>query len=120
MGRFRFASIIILAAAAFISCREPIREGYVYTGTIDVAKHAHLKGKKIFIDPGHGAKSKEDGRVGPTGVTEEAVNLRVGIVLASMLRGAGAEVKLSRTADVDVTLEDRSKMVLDCKPDLFI
>ena len=121
MARFRFSSIIISAAlAAFVACGGTIREGYVYKGSVDLTQHQHLKGKKIFVDPGHGAKSKEDGRVGPTGVTEEAVNLRVGLVLAAMLQGAGAEVKLSRTQDIDVTLDDRAKMVLDYKPDLFI
>jgi N-acetylmuramoyl-L-alanine amidase len=123
MGRLKFLSIILILAfaAAFVSCsKSKIKPGYVYNGTVNLSQHSHLKGKKIFVDPGHGAKAKEDGRVGPTGVTEEDVNLRAGIILASMLTGAGAEVKLSRTADVDISLDERAKMVIEYKPDIFI
>jgi len=118
MGRFRFLSVVLFCAAAL--CCSQVKTGFEYKGTIDLAKHEHLKGKKIFIDPGHGARAKLDGRIGPTGLTEEEINLHVGTILASMLTTAGAEVKMSRTADVDISLDERVKMVQDFKPDLFI
>jgi N-acetylmuramoyl-L-alanine amidase len=93
---------------------------YQYSGTIDLSKHQHLDGKKIFIDPGHGALGFTDGRVGPTGLREEEVNLQVALILSAMCRTAGADVKLAREADIDVTLEERVKMAEEYKPDLFI
>lgn len=122
MGQSRFFSILFLICAVFLfSCtKQTLKPGYVYNGAINLSLHQHLKGKKIFIDPGHGAKAKEDGRVGPTGLTEEEVNLRVGTVLGAMLSGSGADVKMSRTADIDLSLDDRAKMAQDYKPDLFI
>lgn len=122
MGQSRFISILFLISAVFLfSCtKETIKQGYIYSGSIDLSQHQHLKGKKIFIDPGHGAKANEDGRVGPTGLTEEEVNLRAAMILSAMLSGAGAEVKMSRTADVDVSLDERAKMVIKYEPDLFI
>ncbi|MGL4370900.1 MAG: N-acetylmuramoyl-L-alanine amidase family protein [Spirochaetota bacterium] len=120
MGRFRLFNVISLCAVCaliFISCAE---KESIYTGAIDFMQHSHLKDKKIFIDPGHGAAGDTDGRKGPTGLKEEDVNLKVGKILASMCTLAGAEVKMSRTEDVDISLDDRAKMVIDYEPDLFI
>ena len=69
-----------------------------YAGTAPDAKHDSLKGKKIFLDPGHGGTAANDPlRSGPFGITEESVNLRVGLILRDMLVQAGAIVTMSRT-----------------------
>ena len=120
MGRlksFNIFAVIVLCTVISTSCG---KKEYSYSGSVDFSKHKHLDGKKIFIDPGHGAKGSEDGRVGPTGLKEETVNLKVGLILAAMFDKAGADVKLSRTTDVDISLEDRAKMVTEYAPDLFI
>ncbi|HEY1405331.1 MAG TPA: N-acetylmuramoyl-L-alanine amidase, partial [Spirochaetota bacterium] len=117
-----FAHRGIIAAVIFftiVACQKSDRQ-YTYHGTIDPSQHTHLAGKKIFIDPGHGAKGFTDGRVGPTGLREEEVNLKVALILAAICKDAGADVKLSRTKDIDVTLSERSKMIEDFKADLFI
>jgi N-acetylmuramoyl-L-alanine amidase len=93
---------------------------YQYNGTIDLSQHQHLYGKKIFIDPGHGASGFKDGRMGPTGLREEEVDLNVALILSAMCRTAGADVKLARETDVVVTLEERIKMAEEYKPDLLI
>ncbi len=65
-----------------------------------------LEGVRIFIDPGHGGP--EPGAIGPSGLTEDAVNLRVALALRNCLvEYGGATVEMSRTGDVDVSLADR-------------
>ena len=66
-----------------------------------------LAGKKIYVDPGHGGS--DPGAVGPTGLQEKAVNLRVGTVLNNCLVEYGAAtVRMSRTTDVFVGLSARA------------
>lgn len=56
-----------------------------------------LKGRIIAIDPGHGAD--ELGAVGPTGVPEKTVNLRISEYLKQELERAGAKVIMTRVTD---------------------
>ena len=62
---------------------------------------------KICIDPGHGGV--DPGAVGPTGLKEKDVNLAVGAKLALLLQSI-AEVKLTRTTDIAVSLKDRAQV----------
>jgi N-acetylmuramoyl-L-alanine amidase len=60
---------------------------------------AKLSGKRIYIDPGHGGS--DSGAVGPTGLKEKDVNLRVATVVRNCLvEYGGATVRMSRTTDV--------------------
>jgi len=74
--------------------------------------------RKVVIDPGHGGK--DPGAIGPTGVREKDVNLDVSRRLARMLRERGIKVVLTRTADVFVELEERSRIANREQPDLFL
>lgn len=56
-------------------------------------------GRTVFVDAGHGGP--DPGAVG-AGVTEKQATLAVALGLASMLRGAGWRVVLSRTSDSSV------------------
>ncbi len=115
--------IIMIFAAGILGCGLNIfkYESYKYTGDIDFAEYEWLKGKKIFVDPGHGGKGASDRfRIGPGGITEEEVNLRVGMILKDMLEKSGAIVGLSREKDVDISLDDRVDMVNKFLPDLLI
>lgn len=58
---------------------------------------ASLDGKVIVIDPGHGGW--DSGAVGPTGVREKDVNLRIAMKLTSMLMREGAIVRMLREDD---------------------
>jgi N-acetylmuramoyl-L-alanine amidase len=60
-----------------------------------------ISGKKITIDPGHGGS--DSGAIGPTGVTEKSVTLRVAMEVQRLLTAAGAQVYMTRTADVEVS-----------------
>jgi N-acetylmuramoyl-L-alanine amidase len=92
-----------------------------YAGPIDCASHSWLRGRRIFIDPGHGGLGAKDPfRIGPGGVTEESVNLRVSVMLEDMLRKAGAQTVMSRTADVDISLDERIAMVKNAAPEILV
>jgi N-acetylmuramoyl-L-alanine amidase len=62
-----------------------------------------LQGLRIVIDPGH----PPAGATGPTGLTEAEANLSISLPLAEMLRQRGAEVTLTRTEHVAVSLTER-------------
>lgn len=111
--------IFILSAQGLILFPGCIKDRY--QGAIDFSKHPWLKGKKIFVDPGHGGTGDKDlFRHGPNGITEETVNLKVGLVLEEMLKKAGADVKMSRHRDIDVPLDDRVDMAVEFCPDILV
>lgn len=60
-----------------------------------------LKGKIIALDPGHGGS--DTGAIGPTGVTEKGVTLRVAKALQKLLQAEGATVLMTRTTDTEVS-----------------
>ncbi|MBC7544413.1 MAG: N-acetylmuramoyl-L-alanine amidase [Candidatus Sericytochromatia bacterium] len=85
-----------------------------------------LNGRTIVIDPGHGGP-KDSGAVSRAGLKESHVNLMVGLRLAEILRQQGANVLLTRTADVTVGTEAdggdlaaRAAIANDAKADLFV
>ena len=78
-----------------------------------------LEGVKIFIDPGHGGS--DPGAVGPSGLREADVNLRVSQVVANCLSEySGATVMMSRTDDVYVSLGGRVQAANNWGADRFI
>lgn len=60
-----------------------------------------LKGKIIALDAGHGGS--DTGAIGPTGVTEKGVTLRVAKALQKLLQAEGATVLMTRTIDTEVS-----------------
>ncbi len=81
----------------------------------------YLDGVKICLDPGHGGQAHKRGyKRGPTGVREAEMNLRVAQYLRDLLEHCGAEVLLTREADVHSTLAERAQMANDWNADLFI
>jgi len=72
---------------------------------------------KICIDPGHGGV--DPGAVGPTGLKEKDVNLAVAKRVAELLKPI-AEVKLTRTKDIAVSLKDRAAIANSFGCDYFI
>lgn len=69
----------------------------------DIAVITGLKGKKIAIDPGHGGS--DSGAIGPTGVMEKNVTMRVSRELKRLLETEGATVVLTRSADTEVSVK---------------
>jgi len=79
----------------------------------------YLRGKTIFLDPGHGGDDRYS--VGPDGeVVEADVNLYVALKLREFLERAGVRVLMSRTKDTTIALLDRSIMSNNSGADLFI
>lgn len=87
-----------------------------------------LRGRRILIDPGHGGVFL--GAVGNGGLTEAEVNLGVALYLQGLLQWAGADVHLTRTADIDflspadsTLASDLAARVTICnnlRPDVFL
>jgi len=75
-----------------------------------------LRGIRIVVDPGH----PPAGAIGPTGYQEKDANLAIGLRLAERLRAAGADVRVTRTADVAVELAARPAMAVAQDADLLI
>jgi len=65
-----------------------------------------LEGRRIVIDPGHGGRFR--GAVGADSLSEADVNLGVALYLWGLLDEAGAEVRLTRSADRDFLAEGSS------------
>ena len=65
-----------------------------------------LKGKVIALDPGHGGT--DAGAIGPGGTFEKHLNLAVSMRVKELLEKAGAQVRMTRTTDVDVSNPDAS------------
>ncbi|MEO9021398.1 MAG: prolyl oligopeptidase family serine peptidase [Ginsengibacter sp.] len=82
---------------------------------------ASLRGKIICIDPGHGGTAATDHyRMGAGGEREEWINLRVAQLLKRKLEEKGARVIMTRTEDVFVPLDERAKIAVAGKADVFI
>lgn len=79
-----------------------------------------LMGLKVMIDPGHGGK--DPGAVSFQGVqySEKHINLDASLKLRTALQLLGAEVIMTRTQDVDLTLQQRLRLSYQHKPDFFI
>ena len=109
------ACIIIFISTSLGSETEP------YAGMAPDTDHRWLRGGKIFLDPGHGGTAANDPlRTGPYGITEESVNLRVGLILRDMLVKAGASVAMSRITDRDIPLQERVRAAVESRPDILV
>lgn len=78
-----------------------------------------LKGKKIFIDPGHGGEDRNN--ISPGGLVVEAdVNLRIALFLRDYLKELGAIPILSRDKDETVSLQKRVELANSSNAEIFI
>ena len=72
---------------------------------------------KVFIDAGHGGT--DPGALG-NGLEEEAINLQVALKVENKLKEKGIDVKMSRTSDTYISLQDRANMANEYKGDVFV
>lgn len=79
-----------------------------------------LTGITIMVDPGHGGA--ETGTLGPLGLkyAEKDMNLDNSFRLKAELEALGATVLMTRTKDVDLSLNERLNASRKAKPDMFI
>ena len=106
--------------------QEPIDDGDVDG---ELSGITGLKGRKIVLDPGHGGS--DSGAIGPTGVMEKSVTLRIANELKRLLVKEGAEVYMTRNADIEVSkkrakatdieeLQARCDVANEKKADIFV
>jgi N-acetylmuramoyl-L-alanine amidase len=72
----------------------------------------------VVIDPGHGGR--DPGAISCLGSREKDIVLRVSKLLAAELRRANVDVRLTRTTDRYLELEDRPAVANRCGAHLFI
>ena len=88
-----------------------------------------LRGKRIAIDAGHGGS--DVGAIGPSGVTEASITLRVALWVQGLLEASGADVIMTRTTDTEVSprgaratdvdeLQSRCDVANKANADIFI
>jgi N-acetylmuramoyl-L-alanine amidase len=96
--------------------------GSIISATTEIKPNPNvLKGKRICLDPGHGATAATDSfRQGATGEREEWIDLRVALMLKELLEKAGAIVIITRTKDIDIPLKPRADIAIEQKADIFI
>ena len=75
----------------------------------DLRNVTTLSGKTIVIDPGHGGN--DSGAIGPTGVMEKNVTLKVALELQRLLEAEGARVVMTR--DTDRTVSEKGAAASD-------
>jgi N-acetylmuramoyl-L-alanine amidase len=75
--------------------------------------------RRIVVDAGHGGK--DPGAIGPSGVYEKTVTLKLAKALSKELtRQIGCEVVLTRSGDIYLPLEERTAIANKVGADLFI
>jgi N-acetylmuramoyl-L-alanine amidase len=129
-SRLLLIAVVAAIAAAFgaVGCRTPSVEDAAIAKAwtpAAVPQARWLAGVFICIDPGHGGDvgdffERTKYKRGPTGLREAEVNLRTAEFLRDMLEAAGAKVLMTRTADVDVPLEERVSIANASGCDLFL
>ena len=78
-----------------------------------------LRRLKIAIDAGHGGSGS--GAIGlKSGGQEKVFNLQLAKELEKLLVRRGAEVFMTRSVDIDLSMTDRTLMLREAKPDLLI
>ncbi len=73
----------------------------------------------IVLDPGHGGAA-ETGAVGPNGLTEKDLNLRLAKAAARKLQARGISVALTRTADYRLPIRTRTQIADTLKAEALI
>ena len=103
---------------------EPVVESRIPDGAIGSLKQAlGLKVRTIVIDPGHGGH--DPGAIGPSGLKEKDVVLRIAKRLRAKLLAEGnsfgiENVYLTRSTDRFIPLEERTAIAKKKKADIFI
>lgn len=73
---------------------------------------------KVCIDPGHG--DYDIGVMNAAGVTESSQNLEMGLLVRDKLEAMGVSVVMTRTEDVNVSMDERCSIANDSGCDLFV
>ncbi len=83
----------------------------------DITRQLGLSVRKVIIDPGHGGN---DPGTAHNGLVERTLMLDMAKRVGKLLQKHKIKVEYTRTKDVRVSLEDRSRMANEAKGDLFL
>ncbi len=78
-----------------------------------------LSGKTIMLDPGHGGLSMT-GTANQNGVAEAQITLAIALKARDMLTALGANVVMTRSTEMPLSLEQRVEMFTAANPDLYV
>lgn len=81
-------------------------------------KEGVLEGFKVIIDPGHGGS--DVGALGPTGIKEKEITLKIALFLKNILKEKGILSLLTRETDEDLSIDERANFANANKGDLFL
>lgn len=99
--------------------RQPKEEIKEETTYIPLARQLGLGVRRVVIDAGHGGE--DPGALGPNGLKEKDVALKIALKLGELLRDRlGLEVIYTRSSDVFVPLVKRPAIANSMKADLFV
>jgi N-acetylmuramoyl-L-alanine amidase len=98
---------------------EPVRQAQDQPARQVYVRDPVLERPVVVIDAGHGGE--EEGAIGVNGLLEKEVVLQIAKYLAELLEDRlRAKTFLTRTADVTLSLAERTKLANDKHADLFI
>lgn len=72
----------------------------------------------VIIDPGHGGP--DPGAIGIGGIREKDIVFDISQQVAAILQRSGIDVRMTRTADIDLDLEPRVQLAEQARADLFV
>lgn len=75
-----------------------------------------LQGRLVVVDPGHPPL----GATGPSGMREAEANLAVALILRDLLQQDGARVLMTRTTNVNVSLDGRTRFADSADAELLV
>jgi N-acetylmuramoyl-L-alanine amidase len=94
-------------------------EALLGASDISLAQLFGLDAKTIVIDPGHGGR--DPGAIGPGGLQEKDVTLKVALQLRDRLKKyPGYRILMTRDSDVKISTRERVAFANEKKADLFI
>jgi len=83
-----------------------------------LAAQLGLKVRRVVVDAGHGGR--DTGAIGARGVREKDLALAIAKKVAARLKALGFQVVMTRTRDVFVSLDDRTRIANEARADLFV
>lgn len=83
-------------------------------------KPSALSAARVMLDPGHGGEYMTGTALNDDSLAEKEVTLDLALKVRDILLGKGIEVRLTREADVSMTLSERKKQCHEYDPDLYV
>ncbi len=102
-------------------CEIEVTEGIPVRTTVTLERSFLVKlfkGKTVVLDPGHGGE--DSGGKGPVNLLEKNVVMPIAGNLKELFEQVGARVILTRTGDENISQDDRFKIAVSERADLFL